>query len=342
MLPLSNNEHLVGPHGDRWPLSAKQLTFFDWARREYSFHGLDVLAVGGGQPKSFVINDLEVNSWLSVEDPDYLNGGPREQTIYSSVANFDEFEKRDGLRVQGYEIVTDRVANLGSALHGHFDLIISIDAFQRIKCFGPALGAMFKALKPGGALRASFGPIWSAPNGHMLRTTTDGIGRIIDCDSDLIDQWGHLRWSEPEFYLRLKKRTDAATAAAIAHEVFHSSRANRLFVEDYLEFIRYSSFADGVRQISATQVKIGADVAQILAGRYPQYADHMAVSELSIHLDKPPKYRTMRTPVTQVSQPEIRLARSRKGHSGCCSETHSAEDGGNKSGRGKYASTPKY
>jgi len=77
------------------------------------------------------------------------------------------------------------------------DLITSIDAFEHFTEPKLALGAMYRLLRPGGTLVASFGPTWYHPlGGHLFS----------------IFPWAHLMFSEDALIAwRSDFKTDGAT-----------------------------------------------------------------------------------------------------------------------------------
>lgn len=208
--------------------------------------GKDVLEVGGSLPASFVLDGLEARRWISIEEMEYWQestatghqqGTPPTQVFASRLVGVE------GVGALGRHAVLDgRIEQLPDSLHGAFDTIFSIAAFEHIDRMPLALEAMFKALRPGGAVFTMHSPIWSAHDGHHLPTVVDRQGRRFDFSSPIIPPWGHLTMRPPELYRHLLNHTDPATAGEIVYYVYQSPHINRLFTEDYAAFFKQSPF----------------------------------------------------------------------------------------------------
>ena len=223
-----------------------QVDFCVLVEKEIGFEGLEVLEVGGNLPKDFVTNILGVNSWLAIEEPDYWQSSlNKHESIpipksHKTVSSFHEFQQT---HFDKYLVVTDGIENFPDLLFQKFDLVFSVAALQHILRIGPSLFSMYHALCPNGWVAAQVAPIWTASNGHLLRSIVDGIGREISPSSELVPPWSHLVWGRPEFYVEMCKRMDRRSAGEIVFEVFDSQRINRLFFEDYLAYFRSSPFS---------------------------------------------------------------------------------------------------
>jgi SAM-dependent methyltransferase len=208
--------------------------------------GKDVLEVGGSLPANFVLGEIGARRWFSIEEMEYwrestatghTQGTPPVQTFAGPLSVVTD------ISVLGAHAVFDgRIERLPSSLHGCFDVIFSIAAFEHIDRMPLALDAMFKALRPGGAVFSMYSPIWSAHDGHHLPTIIDAQGHRFDFSSSPIPRWGHLTMRPPELHQYLLKHTDPATASEIVYYVYHSPHINRLFTEDYITFFHKSSF----------------------------------------------------------------------------------------------------
>lgn len=76
--------------------------------------------------------------------------------------------------------VADR-CEFTTATEAKADLVISLDAFEHFGNPGEILGRMSQLIKPGGSIRASFGPTWCHPlGGHLFS----------------VFPWAHLLFSE--------------------------------------------------------------------------------------------------------------------------------------------------
>ena len=131
-----------------------------------------------------------------------------------------------------------------------------------------ALHRMYFALKPGGALFAYIGPVWSAHDGHHLPPIRNKWGTVMDFHHSPIPPWGHLLMRPPQLYAHLHRHTDSEAAARIVNLVYHSDLINRLFTEDYVAFFNESRF--DVKEITlASPANIPEDVQKRLEALYP-------------------------------------------------------------------------
>lgn len=208
--------------------------------------GKDVLEVGGSLPAGFVWEGLGARRWISIEEMEYWRestatghgqGTPPVQAFAGSLAEVGDVDA-----LGGHAVLDGRIEALPASLHGCFDVVFSIAAFEHIDRMPLALEAMFKALRPGGAVFTMYSPIWSAHDGHHLPTIVDASGKRFDFSSSPIPRWGHLTMRPPELYRHLLNHTDAATAGQIVYYVYHSPHINRLFTEDYIGFFQQSPF----------------------------------------------------------------------------------------------------
>ncbi|WP_298371102.1 class I SAM-dependent methyltransferase [Azospirillum sp.] len=217
-------------------LKEYQTQFCIDADQKIGFSGKDVLEIGGHLPERFVLGALGARSWTALEDMTYWPEGMNFPIDFHSFTDA-------ALSEQPYRILNGKIEELPTAFHRRFDLIVSIAAFQHIHMLPSALDTMFHALRPNGRLLAFFGPVWSAPQGHILSGITDALGRDFNFGQSPLPDWGHLYLSSSEAYLELCKKMDRPTAARIVFQIYTSSRVNRFFVEDYIQFARLSLFA---------------------------------------------------------------------------------------------------
>lgn len=207
--------------------------------------GKDVLEVGGSLPSGFVIDALGARRWISIEEMDYWREstatGHQQGTPPQASAGLLT-AVRDINTLGSHAVLDGRIEKLPPSLHGCFDVIFSIAAFEHIDRMPLALDLMFQALRPGGAIFTMHSPIWSAHDGHHLPTIVDAHGNQFDFGNSPIPRWGHLTMRPPELYRHLLKHTDAKAAGEIVYYVYQSPHINRLFTEDYIGFFQQSSF----------------------------------------------------------------------------------------------------
>jgi ubiquinone/menaquinone biosynthesis C-methylase UbiE len=124
---------------------------------------------------------------------------------------------------------------------GEFDTIVSFAAFEHIQSFDKALGEMFRLLKPGGCLHASFGPIWSCAWGHHLFVRAEN--RSINYTNTPLPAYCHLLMDEKSLLAHLSAEGfEADTASAMVEFVFNSPHQNRLMYNDYEKLFANSKF----------------------------------------------------------------------------------------------------
>jgi hypothetical protein len=110
--------------------------------------------------------------------------------------------------------------------------------------------------------------VWSAHDGHHLQGVVDKAGRAFTYHNSSIPPWGHLLMRPPELYRHLLNVTDAEAAAEIVYMVYHSPSINRLFTEDYADYVQASPFKI-VRLDGVFPVDVPADTAAALATLFP-------------------------------------------------------------------------
>lgn len=201
--------------------------------------GQTVLEVGGTMPPGFVFENLKVERWIAVQEPDYwreIGGGMPEVTAIP-IESCPPFEQ-----LGRYTVLLGQVEALPAALMGKIERVFSVAAFEHIAEVGVALRVLRRALAPEGALFAMFAPVWSAHDGHHLPSITDEAGRTFSFGNSPIPHWGHLLMRPPEMFKFLLDHTDERTASRICYYVYHSPQINRLFVEDYLAYAATSGF----------------------------------------------------------------------------------------------------
>jgi SAM-dependent methyltransferase len=231
---------------------------------------MKVLEVGGSLPRELVIDTLEADQWVGLEAMRYweelgeTGGGTRPKTDLSiqinNVKNYSDIER--------YAVLEGLVENLPPCMEGAFDRIFSIACFEHIHTLGLALEKMHAALKPGGKLFTMFSPIWSAHDGHHLPIMNDFRGNKWSYSKSPIPPWAHLLLSPAQMEKHLCTRTDRKTASEMIFNIYHNQHINRLFTENYVEYVQQSPFR--IEQLIPTfQAKIPENIQKSLELRYP-------------------------------------------------------------------------
>lgn len=238
--------------------------------RFVGFRGMRVLEVGGSLPRELVLDILGAETWIGVEAMRYWEelgeegGGTRPPKDISLKIQ----DVKDLSELGSHRILEGQVEDLPKAMEGAFDRIFSIACFEHIHTLGLALDKMHTALKPGGKLFTMFSPIWSTHDGHHLPEMIDENGKKWDMGKSPVPPWGHLLLSPPQMERHIMSQTDRRTASQMIFNIYHNQHINRLFTEDYVEYVRQSPFI--VEQFQLTfPAKITDNIQKVLESRYP-------------------------------------------------------------------------
>lgn len=232
-----------------------------------------VLEVGGNLPSGLVLDELGVNQWVALEETDYW-----EETLSTGLVLGTPPELKGARKffkdatpqsLDRHNVLYGRIESLPAALHGHFDAVFSIAAFEHIHKLPRALEEMHAALKPGGKLFSLFSPVWSAHDGHHLPEIMDREGRKYNFGNSPIPPWGHLLMRPTEMYdYLLKTNGDRHFAQEVVYYVYSSNHINRFFLDDFVEMIARSPFKP-VQVAPMFQVTVPAEIQARLTAMYP-------------------------------------------------------------------------
>ena len=208
------------------------------------FQGMDVLEVGGSLPRQLVMDILGAKRWVSLEAMRYWDevgaggGGTRPpEDLFHKIQDVNSFSK-----LPPHALLEGLVEDLPKSMENAFDRIFSIACFEHIHTLGLALEKMHAALKPGGKLFTMFSPIWSAYDGHHLPNMTDANGKSWSAGKSPVPPWGHLLFSPAQMEAHLITKTDRRTASKMIYNIYHNQHINRLFSENYIEYVNQSPF----------------------------------------------------------------------------------------------------
>ncbi|MGQ0597781.1 MAG: class I SAM-dependent methyltransferase [Aquabacterium sp.] len=236
-----------------------------------------VLEVGGSLPSGLVLDEFGAREWVALEETDYWDetlatghvlGTPPPlsgQRRYFKDATPDSMAR--------HNLLYGRIENLPDALHGHFDVVFSIAAFEHIHKLPAALDKMYAALRPGGKLFSLFSPVWSAHDGHHLPEIMDKLGNKYNFGRSPIPPWGHLLMRPTEMYDHLLRATDDREfAQEVVYYVYQSNHINRFFLDDFLDIVARSRFKP-VQVSPMFPMPVPADVQARLSAMYPGRKD---------------------------------------------------------------------
>jgi SAM-dependent methyltransferase len=221
--------------------------FADLAQQLVGLAEKRVLEVGGSLPSGLVLDDLGARQWLALEETDYwdetLSTGLMVGTPPPLTGQRRHFRDAKPATLDHHTLLYGRIEDLPDALHGHFDVVFSIAAFEHIAKLPQALDKMFCALRPGGRLFSLFSPVWSAHDGHHLPEIKDKAGKQYNFTNSPIPPWGHLLMRPMEMLdYMLGAGCDKEFAREVVYYVYSSNHINRFFLDDFIEIVRRSDF----------------------------------------------------------------------------------------------------
>lgn len=267
-----HNDHLE-PYKARFGLSY-QVNFLRLMDSVTSLAGKRVLEIGGSNlPRELVFEGLGAKQWICADAlsvysiHDVREENPLLRDHYARTRVFRPDDDPAAVLAEDYAIVDCEAGEI--AFEDHFDIAISICAFEHVHRFPIMLDRVHAALRMGGQLMSLYSPIWSGLNGHHVVGVVDAAGNEIDFTSTaFIPPWGHLLLSPPELYRFLCERTDPKAAADVVYEVHNSTQVNRLFVEDYMAYVEHSKFR--VTNVTPLAPRPPPeDIEQVLRARHP-------------------------------------------------------------------------
>jgi SAM-dependent methyltransferase len=254
---------------EKYSLKSYQTMYVLQVEQEVGFAEKSVLEVGGSLPREFVFEALGVKSWIAIEYIQYYIDAGFEYPGGEVSITFDEI--KNGAIPRGYEVINGKIEDLPYHLFSSFDLVFSVATLQHLHAIPAATEKIFQSLKLGGAYCALAAPVWSCYNGHFFNTKKSPTGKEYNYhESCPVPPWGHLLMRPPQMYNHLCRTIDFDTAAAITYEIYNSSRINRFFLEDYLNFLKLSPFSQGHFR-PMPPMSIPEDIQAKLEALYPGY-----------------------------------------------------------------------
>jgi SAM-dependent methyltransferase len=250
---------------------------FDYFQAAIEFRGKRVLEVGGSAlPREF-IEALGVIEWASVDILGHSAGGYQQERFaehYRSipVAPLGQIHKFLGREL--YYICDGDAVWIPSSVADHFDVVVSVNAFEHVLDFPGLLATLKRVMRPGADLLSSFGPIWTCAHGSHFWVSADWN---FDKPGPLPGH-SHLLMSASMAYTSLlEAKVDKAAAAMAVAQIYTESRVNRLGFSDYLRFLQSAAFE--LRYFKPHyRIEVPSDRLEELRVRYPHQEDFQTYS----------------------------------------------------------------
>jgi SAM-dependent methyltransferase len=148
--------------------------------------------------------------------------------------------------------------------------LFSVSVFEHLLDFKQCLLEMHRILVPGGIVYAEFGPIWSSSLGHHVHANANGEqARHWDPGLNPLDGFSHLLQGRQEMGLVLRERVSEPLGDAILEWVYEDEGINRLFFEDYLQFVKQSPFE--LVHFDTDREHVPEQLLSRLGAQYPRY-----------------------------------------------------------------------
>lgn len=218
--------------------------FMNFAK-ETSFTDKRILEIGGSSlPQELVFDLLEAQQWTCVDILNHDAGAYQKKDFshhYDQIGIRHLTSAHDILETKGYQIFDGGAEEIPTSFNEHYDIVISINAFEHILNLEAVIEKLHKCLKRGGILLAQFGPIWSGVKGSHF-WVNDSLNFM---DNGFVPPWAHLLMSENELRYYLQRANISEDIVNIVLDQFyHSSFINRLHFEDYCQIFDRSNFSE--------------------------------------------------------------------------------------------------
>lgn len=242
--------------------------FLNWS----GFAGKRVMEVGGSALPMELIESLGVTQWLSVDIINHAAGAYQQEENaehYRTTPTFPISLAERALGAGKYVILDGDISLLPTAMDDCIDIIISVNAFEHILDFPGALARMKSALKRGGHLMATFGPIWSCQSGSHFWARSDWH---FDLPGP-VPTHAHLLMRPPELHEHLlNSGVSVHETNQVVRQIYHNESVNRLAFDDYDRYFKLANFSES-SLISHYKQSVDPAVLASLRERFPQLTD---------------------------------------------------------------------
>ena len=270
---LSNLKSIAERHG----IPSYYLWSFGYFLDSADFKGKRVLEVGGSSlPREF-IEALGVLEWASVDIIGH-SAGEYQQDLYAShyctvpSAPLDQIHRF--LCKEFYYICDGDAVFIPEAVTDHFDIVVSVNAFEHVLDFPGLLTTLDRVLRPQGMVLSSFGPIWSCAHGSHFWINSDWY---FDKPGPL-PAHAHMLMSPSDTYDHLTTAgIPRKLAGQAVNQIYTASRINRLGFDDYRRFLELSTL-DVQYFKPHYSVSVSEEMQNLLKSRHPSYDDFSTYS----------------------------------------------------------------
>lgn len=242
--------------------------------------GKSVLELGGWNiPPEITLGDLGAKKWICVDMIGSVSGSYQQKTFphlaNTQIYNYSTIIKNNTIN-SNFAVIDGDATNLPEIFYNEFDVVVSFAALEHVLDVPTFLLNCYRALKKDGHAYLLFGPIWSSHAGHHVFVNS----KINFLSNSHIEEWEHLLCTPAEMLKNLtQKGVVYADACKAVYQIYTSSRINRYFAEDYIEFIKMSNFSS--YSLEPQFIKIPQDkVLNKLTAYYPRYKDFSTYSLL--------------------------------------------------------------
>lgn len=247
-----------------------QIASIERAGKFFDFAGKKVLEVGGSNlPRECVFDILGAEKWVCIDliEP-YQIARNKEHYDKSTFVNLTDTDFHEKMESNDYVIIKADIADVGERLWEEFDVCFSLCSFEHIHRLNLTLRNIYYSLKEKGVLFTEFGPIYSCKYGSHYWYDEDSN---FNKQEPILD-YKHLLMDNMELLVFLLENFPQEKANMIHHHFKYSERINRLFYEDYIQYMELSDFKN-YKLTPLKRIEADEELQGQLMRKYPGYKD---------------------------------------------------------------------